>query len=109
MTNQATIDKLIEMRLTTMADAFRSQTMDPSMKGIPFEDRFGLLVDVEYSSRKNSRLKRLIHNAEFDQPSASIADIDYSSEYSCAMKSHFRKSGNQMSGKWKSSCASLLA
>lgn len=76
MTNQATIDKLIEMRLTTMADAFRSQTMDPSMKGIPFEDRFGLLVDVEYSSRKNNRLKRLIHNAEFDQPSASIADIE---------------------------------
>ena len=30
-------------------------------------------------------------------------------EYSCAMKSHFRKSGNQMSGKWKSSHASLLA
>ena len=77
MTDQATIDKLIEMRLTTMADAFRSLTMDPSMKGIPFEDRFGLLVDVEYSSRKNNRLKRLIHNAEFDQPSASIADIDY--------------------------------
>ena len=32
-----------------------------------------------------------------------------SDEYSCAMKSHFRKSGNQMSGKWKSSHASLLA
>lgn len=79
MTDQATIDKLIEMRLTTMADAFRSQTADPSMKGIPFEDRFGLLVDVEYSSRKNNRLKRLIHNAEFDQPSVSIADIDYTS------------------------------
>ena len=31
------------------------------------------------------------------------------SEYSCAMKSHFRKSGNQMSGKWKSSFTSLLA
>ena len=30
-------------------------------------------------------------------------------EYSCVMKSHFRKSGNQMSGKWKSSYASLLA
>ena len=30
-------------------------------------------------------------------------------EYSCAMKSHFRKSRNQMSGKWKSSYASLLA
>ena len=30
-------------------------------------------------------------------------------EYSCAMKSHFRKSGNQMSGRQKSSYASLLA
>ena len=30
-------------------------------------------------------------------------------EYSCAVKSHFRKSGNQMSGKWKSSYARLLA
>ena len=34
-------------------------------------------------------------------------NVDF--EYSCAMKSHFRKSGNQMSGKWKSSYASLLA
>ena len=79
MTNQVTIDKLLEMRLTTMADAFRAQATDPSMRDLPFEDRFGLLVDVEYSSRKNNRLKRLIHNAEFDQPSASIADIDYTS------------------------------
>lgn len=79
MTDQATIDKLLEMRLTTMADAFRAQVMDPSMRELQFEDRFGLLVDVEYSSRKNNRLKRLIHNAEFDQPSASITDIDYTS------------------------------
>lgn len=77
MTNQATIDKLLEMRLTTMADAFRSQISDPSMREVSFEDRFGLLVDVEYTNRKNNRLKRLIRNAAFDQPSASIADIDY--------------------------------
>ena len=49
MTNQSTIDKLIEMRLTAMADAFRIQMDDPAMKEVPFEDRFGLLVDVEYS------------------------------------------------------------
>lgn len=79
MTNQVTIDKLLEMRLTTMADAFRNQVSDPSMREVSFEDRFGLLVDVEYTSRKNNRLKRLIKNAEFDQPSASIADIDYTS------------------------------
>ena len=38
----------------------------------------------------------------------SLCKRDYS-EYSCAVKSHFRKSGNQMSGKWKSSYARLLA
>lgn len=27
---------------------------------VPFEDRFGMLVDVEYTNRKNNRLKRLI-------------------------------------------------
>ena len=59
MTNQSTIDKLIEMRLTAMADAFRIQMDDPAMKEVPFEDRFGMLVDVEYSNRKNNRLKRL--------------------------------------------------
>ena len=79
MTNQSTIDKLIEMRLTAMADAFRIQIDDPAMKEVPFEDRFGMLVDVEYSNRKNNRLKRLIRQAEFEQPDASIAAIDYHS------------------------------
>ena len=44
MINQSTIDKLIEMRLTAMADAFRIQMDDPAMKEVPFEDRFGMLV-----------------------------------------------------------------
>lgn len=79
MTNQVTMDKLIEMRLTTMADTFRVQCADPKMKEISFEDRFGMIVDVEYTNRKNNRLKRLIRNAEFDQPEANIADIDYAS------------------------------
>ena len=38
-----------------------------------------MLVDVEYSNRKNNRLKRLIRQAEFEQPDASIAAIDYHS------------------------------
>ena len=53
MINQSTMDKLIEMRLTAMADAFRIQMDDSSMKDISFEERFGMLVDVEYTSRKN--------------------------------------------------------
>lgn len=79
MINQSTTDKLIEMRLTAMADAFRIQLDDKSMKDIPFEDRFGMLVDVEYTSRKNNRLKRLIRNSELEQSDACIAGIDYTS------------------------------
>ena len=79
MINQSTTDKLIEMRLTAMADAFRIQMDDNSMKDISFEDRFGMMVDVEYTSRKNNRLKRIIRNAELEQPDACIAGIDYRS------------------------------
>ena len=50
MTNQSTIDRLIEMRLTSMADAFRNQFNNPEFKEVPFEDRFGMLVDIEYSA-----------------------------------------------------------
>lgn len=79
MINQSTIDKLIEMRLTALADAFRNQLSDPRMKEVPFEDRLGMLVDIEYTSRKNNRLRRLIRQAELDQPDASIMDINYTS------------------------------
>jgi len=79
MTNEATINKLIEMRMTTMADAYRIQLNDESMGNIPFEDRLGLLVDMEYTNRKNNRLHRLIKKADFDQPQANIADINYQS------------------------------
>ena len=79
MNNQSTIDKLIEIRLSSMADAFRIQMDDSTTKEIPFEDRFGMLVDIEYTSRKNNCLKRLIRQAELEQPDASIAAVDYQS------------------------------
>ena len=62
-----------------MHSVFRNQLTDTKMKKVPFEDHFGMLVDIEYNSRKNNRLKRLIRSAEFDQPDASVMDIDYAS------------------------------
>ena len=79
MLEETTINKLIEMRFTAMADAFRSYRTDPKMRELPPEDFFGMLVDAEYTSRKNNRLKRLIRNAELEQRTACIADIDYAS------------------------------
>lgn len=62
-----------------MSDAFRNQVDDPKMMDVPFVDRFGMLVDIEYNNRKNNSLKRLIRNAGFDQPEAHISDINYTS------------------------------
>lgn len=79
MITQSTADKLIEMRLTAMADSYRSQQDDPKLKELSFDERFGMLVDIEYDSRKSNRRKRLIKGAGFDQPEASVMDIDYTS------------------------------
>ncbi|MGN1253433.1 MAG: IS21-like element helper ATPase IstB [Prevotella sp.] len=77
MLKQATIDKLIEMRLTSMADAYRMQDDDPSMAELSFDERFGMLVDRQYDSRKSNTIKRLIKNAQFNEPDACVADINY--------------------------------
>ena len=60
MTNEETIGKLIAMRLTAMANAFREQLKAPATVNLSFEERLGLLTDIEWTSRKNHRLKKLI-------------------------------------------------
>ena len=77
MTNETTIEKLREMRLSAFAASLKEQMSDSSFQSLSFEERLGILVDVEWSSRKNNRLKRLIKSADFDQSHASIAGIDY--------------------------------
>ena len=77
MTNETTIEKLREMRLTAFAESLQEQLSDSSSQSLSFEERLGILVDVEWSSRKNNRLRRLIKSADFDQSHASISGIDY--------------------------------
>ncbi len=80
MTNEETIGKLTAMRLTSMANAFREQLQNPSTANLSFEERLGILTDIEWTSRKNNRLKKLIQAAQFDQPQAHIADINYTAQ-----------------------------
>jgi hypothetical protein len=53
------------MKLSIMADSFQKQLSNKSMNELSFEERFGLIVDAEWLSRKNNRLTRLIKNAIF--------------------------------------------
>ena len=77
MVNEATMDKLREMQLDTMAEAFRSQESDPALASLSFADRFGLLVDTEWSARRSRKLTRLIRGAQLYEPSACVEDIEY--------------------------------
>ncbi len=42
-----------------------------------FEERFSILVDAEWSSRKSNRLAKLVEKAEYSAPGASIEDISF--------------------------------
>lgn len=77
MLNEATIDKLREMQLDTMAQAFRAQESDPALASLSFADRFGLLVDTEWSARKSRKLTRLIRGAQLHFSGACVEDIEY--------------------------------
>lgn len=77
MLTESTVNKLFEMRLSIMAQAFRDQCQDVGLSGLPFEERFGLLVDSEWAARKNNRLTRLIRNADFAFTEACVEDIEY--------------------------------
>jgi len=77
MLTENTVTKLHEIRLGVMAQHFCQQTLNPVMNEMAFEERFGLLVDAEWSARKSNRLKRLIQNAHYAIPGACVENIAY--------------------------------
>lgn len=77
MTNESTLSKLHDMRLNGMAEHFSEQLHNKKYTDLSFEDRFNLLVDVEWARRKNNKLDRLIKNADFRYNNACIEDIEY--------------------------------
>jgi DNA replication protein DnaC len=82
MLTENTVSKLHEMKLSVMAQSFREQMTNQKCVGLSFEDRFSLIVDSEWASRKSNRLNRLIRSAEYAIPGASIENIEYSPERS---------------------------
>lgn len=77
MLTENTANKLREMHLSVMTSAFKEQLTDPQFQSMSFEDRFGLIIDKEWCSRKNNHLKRLVKQAGFPEPGACVEDIEY--------------------------------
>ena len=74
---QQTLNRLRELRLSSMADAYDLQHQQPNVYSMGFDDRFALLVEHEASARESKKLKRLIQVARFPE-SAVMEDLDYS-------------------------------
>ena len=76
MLNNATLSQLHDLRLSTMASYFKEQQNQNGIGCLSFEERFGLLVEAEWLSRRNKRINRLIRQADF-RFTALLEDIDY--------------------------------
>ena len=76
MLNEQTLEKLYAMKLNGMADAFKVQLQQPAINDLPFEDRFALLVDLQWTWEEDRRMKRLLGNAKL-KINACVEDIDY--------------------------------
>jgi DNA replication protein DnaC len=76
MLNEQTLEKLYVMKLNGMADAFKDQLQQPHINDLPFEDRFSLLVDLQWTWKEDRRMKRLLKNAKL-KINACVEDIDY--------------------------------
>jgi DNA replication protein DnaC len=79
MFDNATINQLRELRLSAMAEGFKEQQNKTGIGSLSFEERFALLVDAEWLSRRNKRTGRLVRQADFRFPAA-IEDIDWQSK-----------------------------
>lgn len=71
-----TLDKLRALQLRGMAAGLEDQTRTPDIESLSFEERLGLLLDREETSRADRRLKTRLTQAKL-RMQASLEDIDY--------------------------------
>ena len=74
--NNQTIEKLNDMKLLTMAHAFKEELERPNATDLTFEDRFALLVEREWLCRENRRVSARLRAAKIKHQ-AVMEDIDF--------------------------------
>lgn len=74
--NNHTIEKLHQMRLHTMAVAFKEELERPNNSDLAFEDRIALMVEREWLFRENRRLGTRLKAAKL-RHQAVLEDIDF--------------------------------
>ena len=73
---EQTLDKLNTMKLGAMADACQQQIQTDEAAALGFEERFGLLVDAEWTAREQRKLQRRLRTAKLRHP-ATLEAVDF--------------------------------
>ena len=60
MLNRHTIEKLHALKLIGMAEAFKDQLSQPDIDRLSFEERFGLIVDRQWTWKEDCRMQRYL-------------------------------------------------
>lgn len=75
---QQTIDRLYNLRLKSMAEAYLEQKNRGDCGDLTFDERLQLLVETEWLDRTEKRVKRRLKQAKLKQL-ACLEDVDYTS------------------------------
>ena len=91
------------LRLHGMIRAYEEQRALPEMSGMPFDDRFGVLIDREEIERDNAKYRSRLKRARLRE-SACIEDLDFGPARGLDKKQvlTFR------SGEWVKQCQNIL-
>lgn len=74
---QPLLDKLGSLKLAGMREGLREQMENTAYRKLSFEERFGLLLDKEWSLRQTRKQTRRVRMARFREDAA-IEDFDFS-------------------------------
>jgi DNA replication protein DnaC len=75
--NEETYKQLVEMKLHGLAHAFKDYLEQPARSDkLTFEERFGMMVDREWTERQARRLKLRLSKSKLREQ-ACVEDIDY--------------------------------
>src|SRR5271170_2824119 len=76
MLSNPTIEKLKLLKLPGMIKALAHQDETPELHKLAFDERFGLIVDWEFSEKESAKLELRLKSAKLRQ-TACIEDINF--------------------------------
>lgn len=76
MTIQQTIEQLQDLRLMGLLEAWQQQQQSPTYHDLSFDERFGLMIQQEYTRRLNQRLQRRLRDAQLPM-TARLDQVDF--------------------------------